>query len=109
MTDKQRMYCLSETSKYTDKDAYVSDLALSPMWGDAEDSGISPERIDMLGNLWDASRRSIKDICAAAGLSQRKFAEKFCIPYRTVENWCVGVRECPIYVRLMMQQLLGLL
>lgn len=109
MTDKQRMYCLSEIYEYTDKDAYISDLALSSIWGDAEDASIPEARLDALGNLWDASHRSIKDICAATGISQRKLAEKFCIPYRTIENWSAGIRECPIYTKLMMQKLLGLL
>ena len=86
MTDKQRMDCIYEAPYYTDRDAYISDL----------------------GNIWDACNRSVKDICRDAGLSQRKLAEKFYIPYRTMENWCTGKRECPIYTKLMMQQILGL-
>lgn len=109
MTDKQRMYCISEAPNYTDRDAYISDLALSSMWGDKEDDDIPAERIAALGKIWDAVNRSVKEIAADAGLSQRKLAERFAIPYRTVENWAAGSRECPIYVRLMMQQLLGLL
>lgn len=46
---------------------------------------------------------------SSAGLSQRKLAEHFLIPYRTMENWCGGVSECPLYTRLMMQRILGLL
>lgn len=108
MTDKQRMYCVSEAPNYTDRDAYVSDLALSSMLGDAEDSDIPADRLTQLGAIWDDVHRSVKDICRDAGLSQRKLAERFCIPYRTVENWCSGVNDCPIYTRLMMQQLLNL-
>lgn len=108
MTDKQYMACVAEAVNYTDKDAYVSDLCLSSMWGDAEDADMPAERIEQLGQLWDACRRSVKDIAAAAGMSQRKLAERFCIPYRTVEDWCAGRRECPIYTRLMMQECLGL-
>lgn len=109
MTDKQRMFCISEAQNYTDRDAFVSDLALSSIWGDQEDADVPTDRISELHTIWDAVHRTVKEIAADAGLSQRKLAERFCIPYRTVENWAAGSRECPIYVRLMMQQILGLI
>lgn len=109
MTDKHFMACVSEAANYSDRDAYISDLSLSSLWGDAEDADIPTERVDELGKIWDAYHRSVKDIAALAGLSQRKLAERFCIPYRTVEDWCACRRECPIYTKLMMQECLGLL
>lgn len=109
MTDKQFMTCVAEAANYTDRDAYVSDLSLSSMWGDSEDDAIPADRIDALGDIWDACHRSIKAIAADANMSGRKLAERFCIPYRTVEDWSAGKRECPIYTRLMMQECLGLL
>lgn len=87
MTDKQFMACVSEAANYADRDAYISDLCLSSMWGGEENADIPAERIDALGDIWDACHRSIKEIAALAGLSQRKLAERFCIPYRTVEAW----------------------
>lgn len=56
----------------------------------------------------EAITRSIRDIAAAAHLSQRRLAERFFIPYRTMENWAGGVRACPVYTRLMMQEYLGM-
>lgn len=112
MTDKQYSFCVNEAKNYTDRDAYISDLALSTIWGDAQDIGIPPERIDQLGSIYDAAKRSVKDIAADAGISCRKLAERFCIPYRTVENWCSAAdcaRQCPLYTRLMMQECLGLI
>lgn len=55
-----------------------------------------------------ALSRSVRDIAAVASLNQRELAERFGIPRRTVEDWCRGVRQCPPYVRLMMQECLGL-
>lgn len=107
MTNKQFMSCVSEALVYADRDAYISDLCLSSMWGEEED--IPQERIEALGGIWDACHRSVKEIASDAGLSGRKLAERFCIPYRTVEDWSAGKRECPIYTRLMMQECLGLL
>lgn len=108
MTDKQFNVCVAETDSYTDKDAYISDLCLSSMWGDADDAEIPAERIEALSNIWDACHRSVKQIAADAGLSCRKLAEHFCIKYRTMENWGAGTRECPLHTRLMMQECLGL-
>lgn len=41
---------------------------------------------------------TIKDIRLMTGLSARKFGEKYHIPTRTIENWEMGVRSCPVYV-----------
>lgn len=109
MTDKQFLFCVQEAQNYSDRDAYISDICLSSVWGYETETKIPKERIYKLGRIFDACHRSVKEIAVAAGLSQRKLAEKFCIPYRTVENWCGGQSECPLYTRLMMQQLLHLL
>lgn len=109
MTDKQRMACVAEAANYTDRDAYISDLALSTIWGDPEEAEVPATRLEALGQIWDAAQRNFKEIAAVAGLSGRKLAERFCIPYRTVEDWSAGRRESPLYVRLMMQECLGLL
>lgn len=55
-----------------------------------------------------AITRSVRDIAAAAGLSYRKMAERFFIPYRTMEDWSAGKSACPVYTRLMMQECLGM-
>ncbi len=109
MTNNQFKACVQEADSYTDRDAYISDLALSEIWEDAEDATLPDERVEALGQIWDACHRTAKEIASDAGLSCRKLAERFCIPYRTVENWSTKRYECPLYVRLMMQECLGLL
>ena len=109
MTNKQFAVCVSEAVCYSDRDAYISDLCLSTIWGDSEESGVPADRITAIGDLWDALHRNVREISEAAGLSNRKLAERFCIPYRTMENWCGGKNDCPLYTRLMMQECLGLL
>ena len=44
------------------------------------------------------SLTTIKDIRLMTGLSARAFGEKYHIPTRTIENWEMGVRSCPVYV-----------
>lgn len=99
--------CISEAGNYSDQDAYVSDLALSSIWGD-DDEEIPEGRIEWLRQVWKAARRTVKDICKDAGMTQNATADHFCIPRRTFGNWCTGERECPVYTWLMMQELLGL-
>mgnify|MGYP002709811939 CR=1 FL=1 len=109
MTDKQFHVLFGEALASADRDAFVSEWALASIWDDAPDSEISADRLIQLGSIWDASHRSVRDIAAAAELSQRQLAERFCVPYRTMEDWCRGLRTPPDYVRLMMQECLGLI
>lgn len=109
MTDMQFLACYREIKNYNDRDAYVSDMVLSSIWEDAPSDEIPAARANAVGQIWDAAHKSVKQIAADAGLTQRKLAERFCIPVRTIEDWCVGKRTPPDYVRLMMQECLGLL
>ena len=109
MTINQYRASIKEVFAYADRDPYISDLSLSEIWGDAPEDPIPDARQDALGQIWDAARRTVPEIAKAAGLSNRKLAERFCIPYRTVEDWAADRRESPLYVRLMLQQCLGLL
>lgn len=106
MTISQYNTAVSEVANYSDREAYVSALCLSDIW-----TGTEPrtERVEALEAIWEACNRSIKDISNNAGLSNRRLAERFGIPYRTVENWSGGQNSCALYVRLMMQEALGLL
>lgn len=46
---------------------------------------------------------TLKKLREASGMSRPKFAEYFEIPYRTVQNWELGMRECPEYLIKLMQ------
>ena len=104
MTINQYRACIAEVFAYAERDFFVSDLALSEIWGDAPEAPIPESRIAALGQIWDAAHRTVPEIAAAAGFSCRKLAERFGIPYRTVEQWSAA-----LYLRLMMQECLGLL
>lgn len=41
----------------------------------------------------------IKEARTMKHLSQRKAGELLGIPYRTIQNWELGIRECPEYLR----------
>jgi DNA-binding transcriptional regulator YiaG len=55
--------------------------------------------------------KTVKEILEASGLTRQQLSERFNIPLRTVQNWCVPGgehRECPVYVRQMMQEILNI-
>ena len=97
----------AETGAYADRDAYISDMALSSIWGDAEDTDVPTERLALLGALWDGAHCTIPELIEQYGLTQTSFAQYFGIPRRTVQNWCGGQRECPPYVIAMIAEILA--
>lgn len=103
-----------DAAKADSRDAFVSDWALSTIWGDSDDAPIPTERIDYLGRIWDTAQMSIRDIISASGMSKAAFARRFLIPLRTVENWTAAPNSknfhaCPEYIRYMLVQLLGMI
>lgn len=104
MNEKQFARCVKELKKYSDREAYISDICSYPMWETTQD-----EKVTDVSRIWDAAHRNVKDISELAGISQRKMAERFGIPYRTMENWSEGKRKCPVYVLLMMQECMGII
>lgn len=107
MTDKQFYVVFGEALTANDKDAFVSDCALSSMFDDGQET-VSSELISELGRIWDVAHLSFNDIVAASGASLTDFAARYTIPYRTAQHWTAGDRECPAYVRLLLAKAEGL-
>lgn len=51
----------------------------------------------------EKQKRELKELREKAGLNRREFAEFFCIPLRTVEDWEAGRRKMPEYLMRLMQ------
>ncbi|NLA70182.1 MAG: helix-turn-helix transcriptional regulator [Clostridiales bacterium] len=45
---------------------------------------------------------NIKEIREKTGLNKKEFSEKYCIPYRTIQNWEDGQRNPPEYVVMLL-------
>ena len=108
MTLKQYKFCIGDLSEYSDVDNYASDLSLSSLWGDAPEDNIPSERIEQLRAIFQAAAMTVPEIAKAAGLNITNMAARFAAPYRTMQDWFSGARECSIAIRLMMQECLGL-
>lgn len=108
MTDKQFYSIFSDalSNEGASREAFVSDWALSSIWDDGQD--FPEDRIAEIGDIWDVAHLTICDIRQHTGLSQAKFATRFCIPRRSVEDWESGARKCPDYLRLLLAQTVGL-
>lgn len=46
---------------------------------------------------------TFKELREWSGMTRVQFAEHFEIPYRTVQNWELGLRECPDYLLKLIQ------
>lgn len=44
-----------------------------------------------------------KELRIQSGMNKTDFAKYFNIPYRTVQNWELGINECPEYLLELMQ------
>lgn len=62
-----------------------------------------------LSHLWDVARMSVLEMVKASGRSQTAFAKCACIPYRTMQGWCLGERKCPVYLRFLLAEHYGLI
>ena len=58
--------------------------------------------------LWKVLEMSVRDLVDYSNLDMAKFARRFCIPYRTLQAWCDGTNPCPIYIKLMIAEILHL-
>lgn len=109
MTDKQFNAAFQAALSTPDRDAFVSDWSLFSLFARADEADpVDPALVEELWQVWDVAHLSVSDIRAATGLSQRAFAERHCIPCRTIEDWERGARSCPAYLRLLLAQAEGL-
>jgi len=51
--------------------------------------------------LWDLLTMDMRELVARSGKDMAKFARRYCIPYRTLQAWCDGTNECPVYIKLL--------
>lgn len=82
----------------------------APGWADWMDEyGDDTDRlVSDMRNIYQVSHMTMLDLLSASGLTKAAFSRRFLISLRTVENWVYGIHPCPIYVRMMIADLLGL-
>lgn len=98
MTNIQFYKFWGEALEYTDRAAFVSDAALSSLWG--EDDADPMVHVPELGKLWDAAHTGVKAIRELTCMTQAEFAARHLVPLRTLQRWENG--ECPEHIRLLL-------
>lgn len=98
----------ADALNYPNRDAYISALSASPIWNDDPGSLLPAERVALLGNIYDDTHCTLPDLLARYHLTQVAFARYFSIPFRTVQNWYLGERQCPAYLLTMAAEILRL-
>lgn len=111
MTNTQLALAVTEATHYTDPDAFVSDLLLSADFIDPDDAQAEPDltQMDELRRIWTICAAPFRDFLALLGVGQSDLSRQHHIPLRTVQNWATGTSECPIYIRIMLARIAGLL
>lgn len=104
MTNEQRNYAMREAPDFTDIDEFVSEILLSEPF-ETEDGAIQTELVDDLRRLWDICNAPFAELLG--GRKMTEVSEQLCIPYRTLQDWCRGERECTNYLRLFIANALG--
>ena len=64
---------------------------------------------DVLRGIHDAANLNMAEIVKMSGKKKAEISHYFCIPIRTLEDWCSGKSIPPSYVRLMLLREYGLI
>ena len=107
--DKDFCVIVAAVDDAAGRDEFVSEWALSSVWGDAPDADIPQERIEWLGSLYDVLTMPPKELLTITGRSARRTAMHWGIKTRTAEDWASGKNRMLPYARLMLASEAGLL
>lgn len=102
-----REMLFAEAENYTDRDAYISDLATSSRWGDDPTPAELLRRAEYVGMIYDAAHATTQDLLKTYGLTQTALARYFGIPQRTLQKWCAGKAQPPHYILAMAAEILA--
>lgn len=87
-----------------DAETFAAEWSTSVVFGGL----CSPEVCTELANLWKVARMSFKELRSTTGMTQAEYSARFYIPPTTYVQWEQDRRQPPVYVKLMMAELLGL-
>ncbi len=59
---------------------------------------------NILKHIYEYANLPFSDLMNIIGIKKSAISHRFCIPIRTVENWCDGSRVCSSYLKLMIME-----
>lgn len=108
LTRKNYNTLLDGAKEATDLETYIAEWGTSSILCPNPDAQgpETKEVVDTLTMIWTVAHITIQDLVSAAGGKITHLAARFGIPYRTVQGWVAGERQCPGYVLRMMAEIL---
>lgn len=79
-----------------------------PEWILNEVTDSETQAMELITAIHTVVHMTAAELVKASGMTQTKFAARFMIPLRTVQNWCGEQRTMPRYEKFMFAMLLGL-
>ena len=98
---------VTEAEAQPDQAVFLAEYGI-PEWilNDVTDS--EEQAVEMIKNIHHITHITPRELISESGMSQTRFAERFMIPLRTVQNWCGGQRTMPRYEKFMFAMVLDL-
>lgn len=97
---------VSACEEQPDQDLFLSEYGI-PEWVLNEVTDSEMQAMELITAIHTVVHMTAAELVKASGMSQTKFAARFMIPLRTVQNWCGGQRTMPRYEKFMFAVILG--
>ena len=107
ITYKRFQEIVHAAEEQPDQVLFLAEYGL-PEWILAEVTDSEEQAVELISAIHTVTHMSAAELIKASGLTQTRFAARFMIPLRTVQNWVGGQREMPVYTKFMAAELLGL-
>lgn len=99
---------VTEAEAQPDQSVFLAEYGI-PEWILSEVTNDEKQAVEIIKKIHHITHIKPRDLIAESGLTQTRFAKRFMIPLRTVQNWCGGQRTMPRYVKFMFATILDLL
>lgn len=97
---------VSACEEQSDQDLFLAECGV-PDWILNEVTNDEKQAVEMITTIHTVVHMTAAELVKASGMSQTKFAARFMIPLRTVQNWCGGQRTMRRYEKFMFAVILG--
>ena len=105
---KRFLEIVSACEEQPNQDLFLAEYGV-PKWILKEVTNDEKQAVEIIKKIHHITHIKPRDLIAESGLTQTRFAERFMIPLRTVQNWCGGQRTMPRYEKFMFATILDLL
>lgn len=98
---------VSACEEQPDRDLFLVEYGI-PQWILNEVTDSEGKAVELITAIHTVVHMTAAELVKASGMTQTKFAARFMIPLRTVQNWSGGQRTMPRYEKFMFAVILGL-